>query len=102
MAPEPPPIDPLEPFFFLRGSDPCAYLAAVMWSCLRSKRGDAQGAQYGIEMAQALEAYARSHGQDADQAFADWAQLLSEGHARFQALLTSAAAERMQLGQRVQ
>jgi hypothetical protein len=104
MAPEMPPLfeDPAEPLFILRGSDPAAYLTMVIWSCLKSKRGDPQGAQHGIEIAFTMEAYARCRGMDADQAFAQWVEVLSESNARLQALVTCAVAERVQLGQRLQ
>ena len=104
MAHEMPPLfeDPSEPIFILRGSDPTAYLTLIVWSCLQSKRGDEQSAQQGVQIALGMEDYARRLGMDADQAYAQWTEVLAEANTRLQALLAAAVAERVQLGQRLQ
>jgi hypothetical protein len=89
-----------EPTFLLRGSDPAAYLAVLVWTCVQEKLGTiSQGQVIGAcTIASAMEQWARSQGLDVDRPFLAWAQLLSDAAVRLQAT----RVETLPPGQRLQ
>jgi hypothetical protein len=94
------PVDPIEPTFLLRGSDPAAYLAVLVWACVQErfrKTLDTETLQ-AFMTASAMEYWARSHGLDADRMLQAFIQILVDAAPRLQA----ARVETLPPGQRLQ
>lgn len=100
LAIEAPAIDPIEPTFLLRGSDPVSYLLMLVWGIVHERLGTiSQNQALGAYMtASAMEQWARGQGLDVDRALLVWAQTLGAAAVRLQ----GAGIEQIPAGQRLQ
>lgn len=85
--------DPMEPVLILRGSDPCACLLLLMWTCMQEKLGAISSEQMGLAWANAalMEEWARAHGQNMGDTMQAWATILVEAGQRYQTVMADKA-----------